>query len=300
MGPRSVVPTPPPCPAAGRPLAWVHLGVTHDAHPPGRQPPKSSVRADQSGADRLRRAAAVQQLPAVPGDGRCRGCPTRCSLISERRQRAAGLTSPRTRSATNSRRPRRMAPPRCWPPPRSSTWTCPSGWSSTGWIRRGAAAQAQLLHHPPELGGAAADLHPGAAVLRPPLHGRRCPGGAELHQEQGEGVTCPMRSPASPSPMWPGWMRRRRNSPRSWISSRLPSATPHRRPHPQGGAAGGPPGTGKTLLSKAVAGEAGVPFFIISGSEFVELFVGAGAARVRDLFEEAKKKAPCIIFIDEL
>jgi cell division protease FtsH len=62
----------------------------------------------------------------------------------------------------------------------------------------------------------------------------------------------------------------------------------------------GPPGTGKTLLSKAVAGEAEVPFFIISGSEFVELFVGAGAARVRDLFEEAKKKAPCIIFIDEL
>ncbi|QNJ31190.1 cell division protein FtsH [Synechococcus sp. PROS-9-1] len=62
----------------------------------------------------------------------------------------------------------------------------------------------------------------------------------------------------------------------------------------------GPPGTGKTLLSKAVAGEAGVPFFIISGSEFVELFVGAGAARVRDLFEQAKKNAPCIIFIDEL
>ena len=62
----------------------------------------------------------------------------------------------------------------------------------------------------------------------------------------------------------------------------------------------GPPGTGKTLLSKAVAGEAGVPFFIISGSEFEELFVGAGAARVRDLFEQAKKNAPCIIFIDEL
>ena len=62
----------------------------------------------------------------------------------------------------------------------------------------------------------------------------------------------------------------------------------------------GPPGTGKTLLAKAVAGEAGVPFFIISGSEFVELFVGAGAARVRDLFEQAKKNAPCIIFIDEL
>lgn len=62
----------------------------------------------------------------------------------------------------------------------------------------------------------------------------------------------------------------------------------------------GPPGTGKTLLAKAAAGEAGVPFFSISGSEFVELFVGAGAARVRDLFEQAKKQAPCIVFIDEL
>lgn len=62
----------------------------------------------------------------------------------------------------------------------------------------------------------------------------------------------------------------------------------------------GPPGTGKTLLAKAVAGEAGVPFFSISGSEFVEMFVGVGAARVRDLFEQAKGKAPCIIFIDEL
>ena len=62
----------------------------------------------------------------------------------------------------------------------------------------------------------------------------------------------------------------------------------------------GPPGTGKTLLAKAVAGEAGVPFFIISGSDFVEMFVGVGASRVRDLFEEAKKKSPCIIFIDEI
>ncbi|MBS1791754.1 MAG: ATP-dependent zinc metalloprotease FtsH [Acidobacteria bacterium] len=62
----------------------------------------------------------------------------------------------------------------------------------------------------------------------------------------------------------------------------------------------GPPGTGKTLLAKAVAGEAGVSFFSISGSEFVEMFVGVGAARVRDLFEQAKQKAPCIIFIDEL
>lgn len=62
----------------------------------------------------------------------------------------------------------------------------------------------------------------------------------------------------------------------------------------------GQPGTGKTLLAKAVAGEAGVPFFIMSGSDFVEMFVGVGASRVRDLFEQAKKNAPCIIFIDEI
>ncbi|MEO0853765.1 MAG: ATP-dependent metallopeptidase FtsH/Yme1/Tma family protein, partial [Cyanobacteria bacterium J06648_11] len=62
----------------------------------------------------------------------------------------------------------------------------------------------------------------------------------------------------------------------------------------------GPPGTGKTLLARAVAGEAGVPFFSISGSEFVEMFVGVGASRVRDLFEQAKQNAPCIVFIDEI
>ena len=62
----------------------------------------------------------------------------------------------------------------------------------------------------------------------------------------------------------------------------------------------GHPGTGKTLLAKAVAGEAGVPFFIISGSDFVEMFVGVGASRVRDLFDQAKKNAPCIVFIDEI
>ena len=62
----------------------------------------------------------------------------------------------------------------------------------------------------------------------------------------------------------------------------------------------GPPGTGKTLLAKAIAGEAKVPFFSISGSDFVEMFVGVGASRVRDMFEQAKKQAPCIIFIDEI
>ena len=62
----------------------------------------------------------------------------------------------------------------------------------------------------------------------------------------------------------------------------------------------GPPGTGKTLLAKAVAGEASVPFYSISGSDFVEMFVGVGASRVRDLFAQAKKNAPCIIFIDEI
>jgi cell division protease FtsH len=69
---------------------------------------------------------------------------------------------------------------------------------------------------------------------------------------------------------------------------------------PKGALLVGPPGTGKTLLARAVAGEAGVPFYAISGSEFVEMFVGRGAARVRDLFKEARKNAPCIVFIDEI
>src|SRR5204862_7901384 len=62
----------------------------------------------------------------------------------------------------------------------------------------------------------------------------------------------------------------------------------------------GPPGTGRTLLARAVAGEAGVPFYTISGSDFVEMFVGVGASRVRDLFEQAKQNSPCIIFVDEI
>merc|ERR1719482_2137716 len=69
---------------------------------------------------------------------------------------------------------------------------------------------------------------------------------------------------------------------------------------PKGAVMEGPPGTGKTLLARAVAGEAGVPFISASGSEFVEMFVGVGASRVRDLFGEAKKNAPCIVFIDEI
>jgi len=62
----------------------------------------------------------------------------------------------------------------------------------------------------------------------------------------------------------------------------------------------GPPGTGKTLLARAVAGEAGVPFFSISGSEFIQMFVGVGASRVRDMFKTAKESAPCILFVDEI
>ena len=69
---------------------------------------------------------------------------------------------------------------------------------------------------------------------------------------------------------------------------------------PKGALLVGPPGTGKTLLAKAIAGEANVPFFSISGSDFVEMFVGVGASRVRDMFDQAKKSAPCIVFVDEI
>jgi cell division protease FtsH len=98
--------------------------------------------------------------------------------------------------------------------------------------------------------------------------------------------------------------RHRRGEGRGRGDHRLPQGSQEvpatRRTHPQGRALIGPPGTGKTLLARAIAGEAGVPFFSISGSDFVEMFVGVGASRVRDLFEQGKKHAPCIIFIDEI
>ena len=107
--------------------------------------------------------------------------------------------------------------------------------------------------------------------------------------------------PASPLPMWP--VRTRPRSP--WRRSSTSSTTPQKYTDigaklPKGALLVGSPGTGKTLLAKAVAGEASVPFFSISGSDFVEMFVGVGASRVRDLFKEAAKMAPCIIFIDEI
>jgi cell division protease FtsH len=87
---------------------------------------------------------------------------------------------------------------------------------------------------------------------------------------------------------------------RSSSSSRTPRSSQAGRAHPKGVLLVGPPGTGKTLLAKAIAGEADVPFFSISGSDFVEMFVGVGASRVRDMFEQGRKSAPCIIFIDEI
>jgi cell division protease FtsH len=88
---------------------------------------------------------------------------------------------------------------------------------------------------------------------------------------------------------------------RSSSSSRDPEEVPAaRRPVPKGVLLNGPPGTGKTLLARAVAGEAGVPFYSVSGSEFIQMFVGVGASRVRDLFKTAKENAPAIMFIDEI
>ena len=122
----------------------------------------------------------------------------------------------------------------------------------------------------------------------------------ELRQDAREGAGRG-RTPAWASRTWPAWTRR-------WTSCAeivefLKTPEKFRRLGgriPKGVLLVGPPGTGKTLLARAVAGEAGVPFFSLSGSEFVEMFVGVGAARVRDLFAQANAKAPCIIFIDEL
>ena len=99
----------------------------------------------------------------------------------------------------------------------------------------------------------------------------------------------------------PGSRRPRKSSRRSWTSSSTPRSTRRSGARiPKGVLLLGAPGTGKTLLGRAIAGEAGVPFYYISGSDFVEMFVGVGASRVRDLFEQAKKTAPCIVFVDEI
>ncbi len=147
--------------------------------------------------------------------------------------------------------------------------------------------------------------HAGRAVLRRvdvawPAHGQGLGGGlmsigkskAKIYVETDTGVTFEDVA---------GVDEAKDELPRSSTSSRTRSATARLGGRmPKGVLLVGPPGTGKTLLAKAVAGEAKVPFFSISGSEFVEMFVGVGAARVRDLFEQAREKAPAIIFIDEL
>ena len=131
-------------------------------------------------------------------------------------------------------------------------------------------------------------------------HGRRADPGADLRALQGQDLR-----PQGAEDHLRGRRGRRRGARRS--SSRSSTSSGTRRStsgsaaaSPRASCSSGPPGTGKTLLARAVAGEADVPFFFLSGSEFVEMFVGVGAARVRDLFEQAKEKAPCIVFIDEL
>ena len=111
----------------------------------------------------------------------------------------------------------------------------------------------------------------------------------------------PWKISASRSTTWRGSTKRWRRCAKWSIFSRSPEKYQRLGGRiPKGVLLVGPPGTGKTLLAKAIAGEAGVPFFSLSGSDFVEMFVGVGAARVRDMFQQAEAKAPCIIFIDEL
>ena len=150
-------------------------------------------------------------------------------------------------------------------------------------------------------GSASADHHPARPVLVPhdPDAGRRLARHA-VRQVQGQA-----RHQGHPE----GHLRRRRRVPtrRSRSSTRSRSSSPEPAKFlavgakiPKGVLLYGPPGTGKTLLARAVAGEAGVPFYSISGSDFVEMFVGVGASRVRDLFEQAKANAPAIVFVDEI
>ena len=137
-----------------------------------------------------------------------------------------------------------------------------------------------------------------------PVPGHRWKGRHGRPRRRGQGQRqglCGEEAPASPSGMWPA--RTRPRNPSQEIIDILHNPQKYTEigaKLPKGALLVGPPGTGKTLLAKAVAGEAGVPFFSISGSDFVEMFVGVGASRVRDLFKEASKMAPCIIFIDEI